>query len=150
MTEKKCRKCSLTKAVSEFHKRSAAKDGLTPTCKACNAEAYRRWKEKDVEAARERWRQSSSKYGSKPGASLRRKLQGYGLSEVEFLRMQESHEGRCGACGDVADLVIDHDHETGVVRGLLCNPCNKGLGFFRDDPARLRAGIEYLNLQQRS
>ena len=39
---------------------------------------------------------------------------------------------------------IDHDHVTGVFRGVLCHRCNLGVGYFRDDPALLRAAVEYL------
>jgi hypothetical protein len=41
-------------------------------------------------------------------------------------------------------LHIDHDHATGVVRGVLCNDCNLGLGRFRDEPALLRKAADYL------
>lgn len=58
---------------------------------------------------------------------------------------------RCAICGSLdigvigqANWPIDHDHNTGKVRGLICNFCNKGLGNFKDDPSILRAAAEYL------
>ncbi len=43
-----------------------------------------------------------------------------------------------------AKLMVDHDHTTGEVRGLLCHNCNRAIGLLREDPERLRRAIEYL------
>lgn len=67
----------------------------------------------------------------------------YGLTIPEFLRLFVEADG-CAVCGDRAELVIDHCHETGEVRGLLCGQCNVGLGMFKDSVARMLAGIDYL------
>lgn len=50
----------------------------------------------------------------------------------------------CTICGDETNLVVDHDHKTNTVRGLLCNKCNKGLGLFRDNPDFLEFARIYL------
>lgn len=54
-------------------------------------------------------------------------------------------EGRCQLCRREADkLVVDHNHDTGRVRGILCSSCNVGMGLFGDDPAAMRAAADYL------
>lgn len=69
--------------------------------------------------------------------------------------MWKTQKGRCRICnvkGDVKEvgynskvsLVIDHNHKTGAVRGLLCGPCNLGLGQFRDSTEYLMNAKEYL------
>lgn len=50
----------------------------------------------------------------------------------------------CACCGATERLVLDHCHKTGKVRGVLCRACNLALGYVDDDPARLRALIDYL------
>lgn len=73
-------------------------------------------------------------------------LQRYGLTLDDFRNLLVGQAGRCLICGLVPDkeLHVDHDHATGKVRGLLCNPCNAGVGHFRDDPRRLLAAAQYL------
>ena len=61
----------------------------------------------------------------------------------------QKQKGRCAICGRhqsefKKQLAIDHDHETGELRDLLCGTCNNGLGCFLDDPATLLAAIAYL------
>lgn len=58
------------------------------------------------------------------------------------------HDGCCDLCGEfkgIRKLCLDHNHQTGKVRGLICDSCNRGLGFFRDDVNKLNNAIRYLN-----
>lgn len=72
-------------------------------------------------------------------------LQRYGLDVAAYEWMLQQQDGRCACCGDrPSQLHIDHCHDTGKVRGLLCPNCNKGLGMFKDDPDRLLAAAAYL------
>ena len=65
----------------------------------------------------------------------------YGLGWDEA---QEILSTGCLICGSMKKLCIDHDHLTGIVRGCLCNGCNAGLGYFRDNPVFLVNAIQYL------
>jgi len=72
---------------------------------------------------------------------LRRK---YGLTLAEYQKMVGKQQHKCKICHEVKSLVVDHHHESGTVRGLLCSKCNTGLGMFDDDRARLRAAADYV------
>ena len=50
----------------------------------------------------------------------------------------------CVICGGNGPLVVDHDHKNGMVSGMLCNHCNRGLGHFHDDPELLEFAAQYL------
>ena len=62
----------------------------------------------------------------------------------EALKDLKASVTQCVICGAKDKLVVDHDHKTGEVRGLLCNHCNRGLGHFRDDPMLLEFAAQYL------
>lgn len=68
----------------------------------------------------------------------------YGLSPEDYDDMVADQGSLCTVCGNESKLVIDHNHATGRVRGLLCGSCNTGLGMFRDNPDLLMNAIIYL------
>jgi hypothetical protein len=74
----------------------------------------------------------------------RKLLSRYGLTEAEYDRILQSQGGHCAICRKTTDLVIDHDHATGEVRGVLCRFHNVLIGGFQDDPRMLRRAIRYL------
>ena len=80
----------------------------------------------------------------------RKRNPGYGLTAGDVIAMLAAQDGGCAICGHKPDstsdrrLAIDHDHETGRVRGLLCYRCNTAIGLLGDDPERLRRAADYL------
>lgn len=70
----------------------------------------------------------------------------YGITLDDYERMLEEQDGGCAICGRETDypLYVDHCHEGGRVRGLLCATCNSGIGKFLDDPDLLVAAAAYL------
>lgn len=82
--------------------------------------------------------------------AVTRRLRKYNITKEQFDAMFAAQSGLCAICGD--DLLngrygvcVDHNHVTGKVRGLLCHPCNRGLGQFRDRLDLLANAAEYLN-----
>jgi hypothetical protein len=80
----------------------------------------------------------------------------YGLTHAEYEALVIEQGGVCASCGvtppafpDRKRLVVDHDHVTGDVRGLLCPGCNIGIGHLGDSPARLQKAAWYLLRHQR-
>ena len=74
----------------------------------------------------------------------------HGLSIADYDELLEKQDGVCAICGkpetykENQNLAVDHDHETGRVRGLLCRKCNLGIGQLQDDPSLLWKALEYL------
>lgn len=126
---KLCNKCGEVKPLSEFHRKTGRKDGRSSTCKRCVNDRVRPY---DADTNRDK--------------KLRK---AYGITLEDYSRILNDQGGGCAICGSSVDvagrkLAVDHCHSTGMVRGILCSHCNRGLGFFRDDPERLRAAIRYL------
>lgn len=72
----------------------------------------------------------------------------FGITSADYYEMLKEQKSVCAICGEKDEnrnLHVDHDHETGEVRGLLCKQCNHGLGNFRDNKQYLNSAIEYLD-----
>jgi Autographiviridae endonuclease VII len=79
----------------------------------------------------------------------------YGITITEYDALYQHQDGVCAICGKpesgrdntgtkIKALAVDHDHETGAIRGLLCSTCNSFLGYIGEDPEILRRGAEYI------
>lgn len=163
---KRCTQCGDEKALDQFSKSAIASDGLHTWCKACKAKRTREWMASNQQqiGARERARYAAD--GRNEREQARRwhhdnrdrsllskrawKLRQYGLTAEDYTHLFAAQGGKCAVCrcayesARSRDLYVDHCHETGVVRGLLCRTCNLGLGHLGDSPSLLRAAAEYL------
>ena len=120
---KTCTKCNKTQPLSEFQKDAKYRGGHTTQCRTCSAAAQRAWRKREGVSSRQH---------------RRRVARMYGLDPESFDRMLANQGGGCAICGNGPapsrkHLDVDHDHDTGEVRALLCNPCNRAVGALKDD-----------------
>jgi Recombination endonuclease VII len=118
-----CADCGQYQRLSDFYRNKASRDGYNSYCRVHHNERGR----------------------------ISHFSRTYGITAERVERMIEGQGGLCPICGrDLGTRPhVDHDHETGAVRGILCFNCNGGLGQFGDDIDRLQQAVEYLkgNLQ---
>jgi len=75
--------------------------------------------------------------------SIRSSLYGK-KATAAFYEAVEAQGSKCLICEETKDLVLDHDHETGIFRGAICHKCNVGLGMLNDDVDILQRALNYL------
>ncbi|MBJ6638004.1 endonuclease VII domain-containing protein [Streptomyces sp. DHE7-1] len=113
---KLCRTCGEVKPHSDWHRNATASDGLATRCKTCRAIQGRQ-------------------------GHLKRQ---YGITETERDELIASQGGVCCICLAAVPAHVDHCHETGRVRGVLCFSCNAALGQFKDQPEAIRRAAAYV------
>ncbi|MEV6761999.1 endonuclease VII domain-containing protein [Streptomyces sp. NPDC051105] len=113
---KRCPQCEVVKPHSEWERNKTSSDGWASYCRACRAERNR-------------------------VSFFKRK---YGLTEVERDALIASQHGVCCICPSAPAAHVDHCHETGRVRGVLCFSCNAALGQFKDQPDVIRRAAAYV------
>ena len=139
MTTKKCSVCKEERDLSMFYNSVTSKDCKGYRCKLCDTEARKKWERENADRARK----------SRRGRNLKAK---YGITIEEYDTILEEQGGRCAICGSHSNesafhtefFAVDHCHETGRIRGLLCNNCNRALGFLKDDPVVVSSALTYL------
>jgi len=151
-----CSGCGETKAVTSFGKQKSRPDGVEYRCKNCMQD-YRnkrysnpRIKIKLLKSSAV-WREKNP--DSDANKQLRRK---YGITLEQYNTIFQLQNGLCGICGKSEStrrrkkthgnerLAVDHCHETGVVRGLLCFKCNTAIGSLGDNEEMVMRVIFYL------
>lgn len=138
---KHCNGCNLDKPITDFHLNRQSPDGHESKCKSCKS-AYNRWLAKNPAEVRK------FNNGKLKKKTIRTDVcKKYGITSDDYDEMLIEQNGVCGICGQpptTRRLCIDHDHETGIVRGLLCNECNVALGASKDSISVLQRMINYL------
>ena len=105
----------------------------------------REWKRRS-EFQKDRSRQSGRASICKPCLSIATIACQYGITRDEVVQLRKDS---CHICGRIGKMEIDHDHDTGEVRGILCSACNNAVGLFQDDPDIMRRAIMYLEKERR-
>lgn len=126
-----CPDCDTVKPLEEFPRTRRSTTGRHTYCRSCH---------------NVRGRESLAKAGGSRSYHLKRR---YGISAEDADAMLEAQGGLCAICQAAPAAHVDHDHDTGAVRALLCFNCNGGLGQFRDDPRLLRAAADYVEEHRR-
>ena len=131
-----CRVCTILRPRSEFNKNKSSRTGYQRACKRCSRELQRKWRQTPA---------------GKESASRVARKRNYGLTDAEYEAMKTAQQGVCAICGKPPDYSfhVDHDHETGEMRGLLCGGCNFGIGYFKDDTSLLERAIAYIKRYQK-
>jgi len=111
--------------------------GRAAVCKPCQAAYSAEWYQQNKERMKERMR-------------INAYMRQYGITVEEYEILLAEQNNGCAICkaptgADGKRLAVDHNHETGEVRGLLCDNCNTGLGMFKDNPSLLAISINYLS-----
>lgn len=157
------RVCSICKIEKELNDINFAKDkydpvaGLTHNCKVCRNKKAKEYRDSNPEKIRIKnlsaKESRKSFYASEEGILSSRKAhlkRTYGITLEDYNKMAETQDHKCMICGGTEMnyrnkvLCVDHNHETGKIRGLLCGLCNSGIGKFKENEQLLLNAIKYL------
>ena len=145
-TTKRCTKCNIEyPATLEYFYTNRGRLGTK--CKHCFSEYAKKYNSitaADRQEYKRKYRQTDKSKISYRNSYLKRTF-GITLDEYNVLFYQQN--GKCAICKNESKrtLCVDHNHETGEIRGLLCEGCNRGIGFLKESTEILQNAIKYLN-----
>lgn len=152
-----CSGCQQHLTLSSFGKDKYRSSGLTSKCKKCRNAVGKKWCLENPDKVKEINNKNKVKrkeYYSQPDVKLKyRKAwveRTFNIPYSEYERMYDEQGGVCAVCKQPETSVknehlsIDHCHDTGIVRGLLCNNCNRGIGLLKDSYEVLKNAVDYL------
>lgn len=135
---RECTICEKTLPLSDFYVHGIRKTTTHSECKECNKQRSKELRKLNPSRSKEAVRRFHLK-------------KNYGLTWDRFIDLCKLQNNCCAICGAPFDpnvrdrkAHVDHDHKTGVVRGILCGFCNTGIGMLRDDISLLESAIFYL------
>ena len=159
MSEKTCSKCKTVKEFGLFTRCKKSKDGYGSWCKNChNKKTHDKyWSNPEAMRAKDREHHHKNKdakneksrkyyYANKDKYRNYHLKKCYGIKTEDYEMMRKYQQDKCAICNkELKDkLLVDHNHITEEVRGLLCNDCNCVLGYAKDNPDILNSAIDYL------
>lgn len=153
---KQCTKCSIEKDIELFAKDKYKKDGRRSQCKGCNKADHQRRYTSNPEKERDRSNSYRANLREVNPVKLQlssrntklKKYYGLSIDKVEAMKKQQNyccfickeHESTIKSYG----LVVDHSHETGSIRKLLCSNCNTALGLVKENISILNNMVNYI------
>lgn len=137
---KLCLDCKGFFSPHDFGKDASKKDGKSIYCRQCVRKTLRHRRAANPEKTKAYKRQHYN-YGQQRGYLLRTR---YGITVGDYDAILAEQNGGCAICDGTNKLVIDHNHRTGKVRGILCNNCNIALGAVQDNYLLLERAAIYL------
>lgn len=142
----KCSTCKIEKPIDEFYKNKRHKNGHQSSCKICSHRnaivSSKKHKEKRYEYNKS-WRKNNPQKIKQHRLKTKLKQQ-YGISLEERNYLFTAQNGLCKICVENKATDVDHCHQTGRVRGLLCRACNNAIGLLRENKQILQNAITYL------
>jgi len=146
--EVSCPNCGVVRLARGDLIRKAQREGKELWCLPCRNKTRVHVPRKYVGTKEERRRQATKAWqDNNPDKVLNKRYQErYGITYSEYKARLVTQAFKCKICGaDEKKLVVDHDHKTQEVRGLLCHSCNCAIGLLKDNVDTLKSAIEYLS-----
>lgn len=144
-TEKRCGMCQDVFPIEDFYVHKSGRQEGQPLsyCKACTDLRKDRWALENPE----KMKAFRQRYWREKGRD-RQLFHKYGLTQKAFDELLARQKGKCASCSflfpDRKSMRVDHNHESGVVRAILCHSCNVALGLLKEDPRRVRQLLRYI------
>lgn len=162
-----CNKCSQDLDENHFRLDKTRTSGFHPYCKSCELAYKKDWYVRNanhVKAKATKWQKENKEQLSLQKKEWRRRnpdkqksislKHAFNMTFDEYCNLKEVQNNCCAICQineeESGTLCVDHCHKTGTIRGLLCNSCNKMLGFSKDKIDTLNKAIDYLNKKDKN